>query len=145
LVFWPSLGTNIAMDVTAEISGQTGAVASCVSAYDGDLWSHLLFDRGTLRDRFCSRPDYFEEESGNAADLVRRWTGDPETVAAILEVSLAEVAPYLRPLSDDDFESGDEIRAHPDDEVPWTTSGYSPTSGVGSASPTLTQTPERRW
>ena len=70
MVFRPSVGTNIAMDAAAEVTGQTGGVASCISAYDGDLWSHLLFDRGSLRDRFCSRADYFQEIAYPGSDAI---------------------------------------------------------------------------
>ena len=118
VVMWPDTSAEAAVELARAISHRLGIVASCVSAYDDDFWSHLVFDAGQERDRFTSRPDYFEEESGTG----HRWLSDPGTVAGLFGVDAAEISEYLAPITEEDLEADDERRAHPDDEYALTDS-----------------------
>ncbi|WP_033341864.1 hypothetical protein [Catenuloplanes japonicus] len=117
VVMWPGTSAEAAVEMAQSVSRSLGTVASCVSAYDGDFWSHLAFDAGQERDRFTSRPDYFEEESGTD----HRWHSDPATVAALFRVDRSDISDYLTPLAAEDLDD-DARRAHPDDEYALTDS-----------------------
>ncbi|MDR7274041.1 hypothetical protein [Catenuloplanes atrovinosus] len=118
VVMWPSTSGDAAVELARAVSGRLGTVASCVSAYEDDFWSHLVFEAGRERDRFTSRPDYFEEEAGTE----HRWTSDPAVVAGLFGVGAADITDYLTPLTEDDLDGEDERRAHPDDEYALTDS-----------------------
>lgn len=115
VVSWPRLGAIVATEAARVLSERLPTLASCVSVYDGDFWIHLLFDNGQEQDRFCSRPDYFDEDPQQAASLFARWTGNPRIVASTTGAAAAEIAPYLAPLRDEDYEEDEDRRAHPDD------------------------------
>jgi hypothetical protein len=117
VVVWPSTSAEAAAEMAQAVSGRLNTVASCVSAYEDDFWSHLIFDAGRERDRFTSRPDYFEEESGTE----HRWISDTATVAGVFGVDAGEITDYLTPLTEDDSDD-DDRRAHPDDEYALTDS-----------------------
>jgi hypothetical protein len=55
VVNWPLWFYSNAL-VGETVSRALETIATTVHVYDGDYWTHLLFDRGRLLDRFCSRP-----------------------------------------------------------------------------------------
>jgi hypothetical protein len=112
LMLWPQ-GAGGALTAAAEdLSRRLDAVASVISVFDGDFWSHVLFDRGDERDRFASMPNYFEEDPDRVEELRRRWAGHPAVVAATLDVPENQVAAYLVHESDDAEAEVDENGAY---------------------------------
>jgi hypothetical protein len=77
VALWPP-GAGRPAAAARELSRELGTVASVVSVFDGDLWTHVLFEAGEERDRFASDPEYF------AGDRTARWHSDPAVVAATL-------------------------------------------------------------
>ncbi|MDP9796357.1 hypothetical protein J2S43_004869 [Catenuloplanes nepalensis] len=118
VVMWPGTGAEATVEIARVVSLRLGTVASCVSAFEDDFWSHLVFESGRERDRFTSRPDYFEEESGTE----HRWISDPATVAGVFGVETGEITDYLTAVTEEDLDADDERRAHPDDEYALTDS-----------------------
>ena len=118
---WPDDAFGRERSAARALSASLGTVASTVSIYDGDYWTHVLFDRGKEVDRFASMPDYFAEDEDEAEQLKREYAGNPAAVAAAIGLDVAQVAPYLaiRP-DEDDFEDAYPVsgrgRAFPDDE-----------------------------
>ena len=98
---WPGAGPPAA--AAEAVSRELQTVASVISVYDGDFWTHVLFDRGRERDRFASMPDYFEEDPEWVEQLRREWLGNPAIVAATLGRSVDQISPYLV------HESGEEL------------------------------------
>lgn len=112
VMLWPE-GTGGAASAAAEdVSRRLGVVASVVSIFDGDFWTHVLFDRGEERDRFASIPDYFEEEPERGEELRRRWASNPAAVGSTVNVPESQIAPYLVHESGDDEADVDEHGAY---------------------------------
>jgi hypothetical protein len=152
---WPDDAFGHERNAARALSASLGTVASTVSVYDGDYWTHVLFDRGEEVDRFASVPDYFAEDEAEADQLKREYAGNPAAVAAAVGVDVAQVAPYLTVVPEDDEELDAEEesmaagrgRAFPDDEhdldgtwvfvdfwrrlgIPYSGDGVGPTYGV---------------
>jgi len=113
VIVWPNYFTQDA-SLAETLSRGLGTVASTVHVYDGDYWSHLLFDSGRLIDRFASDPDYFAESREDRERLQREWRGDPRLVAAAVGVQPETLARYLegeqasgKAYTDDEFDLDD--------------------------------------
>jgi hypothetical protein len=106
---WPEGGGPPA---AAALSRELGTVASVISVYDGDFWTHVLFELGEERDRFASMPDCFEDEPVLAAELCTRWAGNPAVIAAAVNRPVGQISPYLVHESGGDEPEVDERGAY---------------------------------
>jgi hypothetical protein len=112
VILWPQDARGAGTRAAQDLSRRLQAVASVISVFDGDFWSHVLFGRGDERDRFASMPDYFEEDPNRIEELRHRWAGHPAAVAATLNVPEDQVAPYLVHESGDAEAEVDETGAY---------------------------------
>src|SRR5262249_20173678 len=114
VVNWPLWFYSNAL-VGETVSRALETIATTVHVYDGDFWTHLLFDCGTLLDRFCSRPTYFGQSEAERQQQRREWQGDPARVARAFGVDVDLVHPYLCHVDDPTGEFSH--RAFPDDRA----------------------------
>jgi hypothetical protein len=94
IVDWPRYMTGL-LKGSQWLSAELDALASAVHFYDGQSWSHVVFEGGEVRDRYASDPSSMVSEWTPLAEAKRRWTGNPEVVARLFERSVADVAPYF--------------------------------------------------
>jgi hypothetical protein len=99
------LNTLIGERLAAELSRAILGPAIVFLEYDQATWGYLLFDRGSLIDRFWSDPDVVEEDP-------QQCTGDVEVVSRTFGVGSESVAPYLRHITG----PGEGPKVFPDDE-----------------------------
>ena len=85
VLHWPDYFTGLG-PASQWLSAELDALTSAIDVYDGDLWNHLLFQRGVLIDRFSSIPDYFTRERGEKTRLRRAWAGNADTVGGAFGV-----------------------------------------------------------
>jgi len=82
--------------------------------HDGDFWMYVLFDDGSVVDRFNPVPDYW----GRAGEEdCAQWQGNTREVARrVPGLSAESVSKYLIRWDDEVFESAERTKAYPDDE-----------------------------
>jgi hypothetical protein len=112
---WPVQEVGAAAEAAGPVSDRLDTVASCVTVYEDAYWTHILLQHGKVRDRFCSRPDYFDDDPLSAVAHFGEWTGDAHLVAAVVGGSAGELAPYLVPLTARDRADRRPMLAHEDD------------------------------
>jgi hypothetical protein len=91
VILWPPFFNFHDAPLCAAVSRELGVLVSTVNVDDGDFWTHILFDRGDVVDRFVSVPSYF----GGSDDGPETWVGDAVRVSATLGTLPAQIAPYL--------------------------------------------------
>jgi hypothetical protein len=96
VVLWPTYFGVHDFGICREISEKLGILVSSVHVYDGDYWSHGLFENGKILDLFCSRPTYFEEHRKDFERLKKKWQGKDEIIAGSFGVQRGLIAPYLK-------------------------------------------------
>lgn len=111
---WPYSPFNAGFSAARELTGTLRTVASAVCTYEHALWIHVLFADGEEVDRFANLPDYFTDDPGEIAANRLLWAGNPAAIAEATGVPVAEIAPYLVHLTDDQYRHGARP-AHPDD------------------------------
>ena len=99
------LNTLVAEPVAAELSRLTSGPAIAVLEYDQAAWGYCLFESGKLLDRFWSLPDAVETPP-------EECVGSVPTVARVFGVSAESITPYIRHVTEDDYET----KAFDDDE-----------------------------
>lgn len=99
------LNSLVAEPVAAELSRLIGGPAIAVLEYDQAAWGYTLFESGELRDRFWSLPDTVETPPEECA-------GSVEAVARAFGVPVESITPYIRHVTEDDYET----KAFDDDE-----------------------------
>lgn len=95
VVLWPQYFNVHDIPLCAAVSRELATLASTVHVHDGDYWTHVLFDRGALVDRFASMPGYFAEDPGDVTALAESWAGDADRVGAALGKAPEDIRPYL--------------------------------------------------
>jgi hypothetical protein len=110
---WPEYFNVHDIPLCEIVSRDLQTLVSTVHVYDDDYWTHVLFDRGELVDRFASMPGYFADDAGQAAMLERAWAGDADRLADALDVAPEVIRPYLVHV---DPEAAEMPKAFPDDE-----------------------------
>lgn len=113
VVLWPPYFNIHDITLCAAVSRELATLASTVHIYDGDYWTHVLFDRGDLVDRFASMPGYFTEDPGEVAALAESWAGDADRLGAALGKAAEDIRPYLVHIDPEGEEPG---MAFEDDE-----------------------------
>jgi hypothetical protein len=99
------LNTLVAEPVAAELSRLTNGPAIVILEYDQAAWGYCLFESGKLLDRFWSLPDAVETPPEECA-------GNITTVARVFGITSESIAPYIRHVTEDDYET----KASDDDE-----------------------------
>src|SRR6266568_3669768 len=110
---WPEHFNLHDIPLCEAVSGDLQTLVSTVHVYDDDYWTHALFDRSALVDRFASMPGYFADDAEQAAMLARAWAGDPNRLGDTLDVAPEMIRPYLVHV---DNEAEEWPKAFPDDE-----------------------------
>lgn len=96
VVIWPTWFTDLNI-VSPKLSADLGTLASAISVYDGDFWTHQLWRNGVELDRFNSSPEYFAPDRQELRRLREEWAGRPDVVAQAFGVNADTVARYLIP------------------------------------------------
>lgn len=91
--------------VSQELSARLGTAVCTVDVY-GDVWRHVVFNRGRVADRFVSNREQVGAWCG-----CHTWTGDPHVIASVAGGDPSALAPYLVEATDDRVLS----KAHPED------------------------------
>ncbi|MEZ5976378.1 MAG: hypothetical protein R3F33_09955 [Planctomycetota bacterium] len=116
LILWPAM-CLWDMGVVRHLSTDLDAVLSVIQIYDSEHWDHLLFVRGEIADQFRNKPLYWMEDESEEPELLRKWAGNAELLAAHLGAPAGTIAPYLVNAAILEEEDAEEpVRAQPDDE-----------------------------
>jgi hypothetical protein len=113
VILWPPYFNINDVPLCAAVSRGLTTLTSTVHVYNGDYWTHVLFDRGEMIDRFASIPGYFAEDQAIVAALAESWAGDADRLSAALGTSPEVIRPYLVHVSP---EAGALGKAHEGDE-----------------------------
>ena len=82
--------------------------------HDGDLWMYVLYEDGVVVDQFNPLPDYWNKIDEDERQV---WRGNANEVAKRVPGLLPEqIANYLIPWHDDEWESTLQKKAYPDDK-----------------------------
>lgn len=109
-VLWPAYFNAHDVATCRVLSETLDTVVSAMSIADDDGWSHNLLRSGTLLDKFASYPLALAWDLSEVEPLAREWAGDPQTVAAVFGVPIADVAAHYR-------QAGSEQPGDPDFEI----------------------------
>jgi hypothetical protein len=99
IVLWPEYFNIHDFPTCETLSEQLSTLVSTVNVYDGDFWTHGLFEQGRLLDQFCSQPDYFAEDPETANQMRARWQGNPDVIASRFTIPVDDIRGYLLHLS----------------------------------------------
>jgi hypothetical protein len=92
------LNTLVAEPVAANLSRLASGSAIVFLEYDQTAWGYCLFEGGELLDRFWSLPDVVETPPEDCV-------GNAATVARVFGVSAESITPYIRHVTEDDYET----------------------------------------
>jgi hypothetical protein len=94
IVDWPRYTTGL-LKASRWLSAELAALTSAVNFYDGESWSHVVFEAGHVRDRYASDPHGMVSDWTSLAEAKGRWAGNPVVVARLFDRPVSEIAAYF--------------------------------------------------
>jgi hypothetical protein len=96
VVIWPTFFNVYDEPAAGRLSESCDTLVSTVHTFGDDYWTHVLYDRGTQVDVFCSKPTYHLDGDANEKPLREALAGHPDLVAKAFGVEADRVAAYLK-------------------------------------------------
>ena len=115
VVLWPAYFNLHDFPLARSVAAARNWLVSTVHVYDDEYWEHLAHNGPTELHAFCSRPNFWRDESPDDFERVARYDSTPERLATVVGAPVATIQPYL---TDADTLSSFDAKAYPDDEFP---------------------------
>lgn len=96
VVIWPAFFNVYDEPAAGRLSETCDTLVSTVHTFGDDYWTHVLYDRGTQVDVFCSKPTYHLDGGADEAPLREALAGRPDLIAEAFGVDTDRVAAYLK-------------------------------------------------